>query len=292
MNEFVQYYGYRNRGITPAVSACNGLHTDLYNKGLSQGILVNFVKPTDTFRSIFIGEIISNRDCLDTEISFASMQELRSIGLQLSPDSYKRHKSALIVSYILNSALCYLEMVKTKGRTSFFATKNPLVINAMSHTMAPLERKKKLKDFALQLSTSVQEITEGTFKVVALRPDVGGIHLSKERVNYNSKHIHISTMYAVGLYNDAIVRYLKKNLVNIAYFDDVEQEQKLLTTSLLPKLTAKWLGTNEKTAANRVIEENSQDIYSLGNLILPDYNNRGEFVTVPILSIRSIQNVN
>lgn len=287
--QWANHYGYINRPITPALTAHNGCHQDLYQKGVSQRVLINYLKPTDTFRSVSISDIVTDRGRMDRDISYASMHQLVDLGLQLPPDSFNRLSVPLITSYLLNSSLCYVESLTRDGRRkTYFTTKNYSVVNALADKLVLGENISKLKGYQAQLNTSVTEVYDGTFDAVILAPEVDGLKISKGKINSNNKTTFISTMYSVGNWNDSIIRYLARTKVKIFYWED--GEQKVLLTSLLPQMIASWLGTNNKAAVLKVIEE-TQDAYCLGNIILPDFNHRGEFVTVPIINISSIQPV-
>lgn len=288
--QFEQYSAYAHRPITPALFAQNGIHVDLYKRGQSQGVLINYFGSADTFRAIDISEIrLDNGHDLDYAIAYASMQELNATGLQLAPDTFKRKKDSLITSYLMNSSLCYVEVVTRYGiRKTFFATKNYEIIAALADRLAPGEKIKRVRDFQAQLNPSVPEILSGYFDAISLTPDIGGLKIGKVKININNKHTFISTMYSIGNWNDSIIEFLSNHKVRITYLEDAEV--KVLFTSLVPRLTAEWLGTHHKAAVQKVLAE-SQDNYCLGNIILPDYRKRGEFVTVPILNITNIQPV-
>lgn len=281
------YFGYLQKTLTGAFCSKNEFHSEMYELGHKKGFMVSFLNPLNTFRSISINDIVTENGTLDEELAEYSGGELRNMGLALPINFSHSHRIELNASYILNSSLCWVSVESKKGRVTFFATKNPQILSALFPYFADTEKKKKFTNFQTQFTTTFTELNSGTFNVVALTNDNGGLRLGKARVNCNSKSIKITTMYALGNFIDSISNYLCKNKVLIVYTEN--SEEKNLVTTLVPDVLSKWLGTKDKQSIARIVD-NSQNPFVYGELILPNLYKRNEFISLHVLSIKSIKN--
>ncbi len=287
-NNLMNSYSYSNRGVTDCICIDNGCHNYLYDYSKKTGVLLNILRDTDTFSSRFISDIGVETGGHDVAISYANMQELKVMGLNLAPDFYKRYKSSLVSSYFLNSALCYSEVKKRNGKETFFVTKSYQILMTLIDQIheADIKKIQRLKE---QMTTTVKELESGVFNVVTLSADVGGFRLSKAKINTNKETVTLNTAYNLGFYTDSIIRYLKRSKVIVHYKED--EEQKVLKTSLSIELVGRWLGTRNKDIAGKAIA-GTQDMYCLANIVLPNFSSDREFITINSLDITSIQRCN
>lgn len=279
------YFSYFNKPLVPAYCVRNGLHSEMYSRA-KKGFLVNFLNPLDTFRSINISEIVTEKDNLDRVLAKNSANELSAMGLDLPINFQQQHVINLNCSYILNSCLCFVLVETKKGIKTFFATKSSYILSALKPHFAVTELKKKLDNFQLQFTTSYNEVNTGVFETVTFSNDKGGLRLGKAKINCNAKSTVIIPMYVIGNYLDSLDNHLRKNKVVITYKgSDGDKE---VVTTLIPALIAKWLRTNNKKDVEKVID-NSQNPYVFGELFLPDLYNKNKFVNFHALSIKSVK---
>lgn len=279
-----EYFSYVGRSLVNACCSNSGLHNDLYKRGI-QGFFITFNRDLPTFRTVNIGETIIGHTTLDKAMAQANANELRKLGLILPLDFSKKYINSLDISYILNSSLCWVSVTTKKGKTTFFATKNPNILSIMSPHFAKTEAKKSFDNFLTQLNTSYSELTTGIFEVVTLTPDTLGLKLGKAKINCNDEETIITTMYSIGNYIDAITGFLNRHKVILTYIEN--DEEKSFVTSLKPALISCWLRTKNKTYINEVIK-NSSSAYIFGQLTLPDLYKKNKFVTLHVLSIKSL----
>lgn len=284
------YFRYVNAPIVPALSSKNEFHSDMYRQGAKSGFLMTFGKePLPTYRSINISEVVTEHGTLDDGVALYSAEELRHLGLPLPPGIERKYKESLILAYLFNSSLCYVEQHKKNIIESFYATKNFGVFSALSDYLAETEKKKKVESFQTQFMNSHAEISSGIYEVIKISNDHGGLRLSKCRVNSQRNGTVILPLYAIGNYIDSIYRFLVKNHVVITYLED-EVERKLATT-LNPKSLSKWLNTKNMNTVKQV-QETWVNPFDFGEIILPDLFRQNEFVTLRVLDIKSIQKTN
>ncbi|MEC1718736.1 hypothetical protein [Schinkia azotoformans] len=283
-----QYFQYSFRPIVPALCSDNQFHQDMYERS-AKGLLTSFGNESlPTFRSVHISEIVTESGTLDEGVAFFNAEELRQMGLPLPLGFEKKYKDSLIPSYILNSSLCYVETTNRNGKTSFFATKNLGVIHALTNDLAETEKRKKVDQFIEQLSTSHFELTSGIFEALKLVNDNGGLKLQKCRINSRKEGTVIIPMYIIGNYIDRVIRFLGSHRVVMTYL--VEGEEYPLVTSLREDILAKWINTNNAYQVKK-IQDSWQNPFVFNELILPDLTRSNEFVTVQVLDIISIRNL-
>ncbi|EKN71018.1 hypothetical protein P9E76_21800 [Schinkia azotoformans] len=283
-----QYFQYSPCSIAPALCSNNPFHRDMHDRS-AKGLLTTFGSESlPTFRSVHISEIVTECGTLDEAVAFYNVEELRQMGLPLPLGFEKKYKDSLISSYNLNSSLCYVETSTRNGKTSFFATKNLGIIHALANDLAETEKRKKVDSFIEQISTSHFELTSGIFEVVKLVNDNGGLKLQKCRINSRKDGTVIIPMYIIGNYIDRVIRFLGSHRVVMTYL--VEGEEYPLVTSLREDILAKWINTNNAYQVKR-IQDSWQNPFVFNELILPDLTRSNEFVTVHVLDIISIRNL-
>lgn len=281
------YFKYLGSPITPALYASNRFHQILYQMSSEKGYLLTFGKSLKVFRERNLHNLSTEFGMMDSVLASASAAELRRGGLPLPIGFEKQNKLALIHSYLFNSSLCYVEVEQKDGRVvAFYATKSRGVLTALGDELAESERKKKVKSFAKHLSNSYEELFTGVFEVVKITPDMGGMKLSKAKVNINRKEVTVFPMYVMGNYVDRLIERVERQLVTIAYNEN--GVTKHFKTSLRPDILAKWLKTNDLKKIKHV-QDHWQNPFFLGEVILPNLSKRGEFITVRITQIVSIK---
>lgn len=280
-----EYFGYVGKRITDAYCADSGIHQEFYERGL-KGFMMSFTNSLDTFRSVCIKEIVTEKGSLDRVLAHYSAIELRNMGLPLPAGFETQHILELNTSYILNSTLCWVAIETKKGTNSFFATKNPHMLTALSSHFAETESKKRLVNFQPQLTNTYNELNTGIFEAVTLSNDNGGLRLGKAKINCNAKGTIITTMYSLGNFIDSVSNYLGKNKTLIVYTEN--GEEKNLVTTLIPAVLEKWIGAKHKNTISNIID-NSQNPFVYGELVLPNLYKRNDFVNLHVLSIKSIR---
>ena len=282
------YYRYGGVPIVLALSVNNGLHSDLYQKGASAGFLVTMKgQQPPIFRSSDIGDMLTTGGKMVDEIAMWSAAELRYGGLPLPPGIERTMPTALVNSYFLNSALMYVEQATKSGVSSYYATKNPDVVKAMSDHIATNECK-KMTTFGEQWSTSYTELDTQVFQVVKIVPEMGGFVLSKQRVKLNSKGVTMLPVYSISNYIDKLIYWLSQSKVRIVYTEN--GEDKSVITSLHASVLGAWLNTHDAATIQQA-QENWQNPFNFGVLSLPDLESRLQYVTVPVLGIRRFEKV-
>ena len=279
-----QYYRYGGVPVVPALSVDNGLHSDLYQKGVSAGFLVTMKgQQPPIFRSSDIGEM----GHLVDEIAMWSAAELRHGGLPLPPGIERTMPTSLVNSYFLNSCLMYVEHQTKSGVSSYYATKNDDVVKALSDHIATNEFK-KMKTFGEQWSTSYTELDSQVFQVVKIVPEMGGFVLGKQRLHLNSKGVTMLPVYSIGNYIDKLIYWLSQSKVRIVYTENgVDQS---VITSLNASVLGAWLNTHDAATIQQA-QENWQNPFNFGVLSLPDLESRQQYVTVPVLGIHRFEKV-
>jgi hypothetical protein len=282
------YYRYGGVPVVPALSVDNGLHSDLYQKGLSAGFLVTMKgQQPPIFRSSDIGDMVTENGKLTDEIATWSAVELRYGGLPLPPGIERTMSTALVNSYFLNSCLMYVEHQTKSGVSSYYATKNDDVVKALSDHIATNELK-KMKTFGEQWSTSYTELDSQVFQVVKIVPEMGGFVLSKQRIHLNSKGVTMVPVYSIGNYIDKLIYWLSQSKVSIVYTENGEDHS--VITSLHAGVLGAWLNTHDAATIQQA-QENWQNPFHFGVLSLPDLASRQQYVTVPVLGIRRFEKV-
>ncbi|MFC5530478.1 hypothetical protein [Cohnella yongneupensis] len=280
---------FRINGVpnVPALSVDNAFHRDMYSRGVEEGLLITCGrKPITPFRSVDISEMITERGTLDDGVAFYSAVELRQSGLPLPIGFEQRYKLPLIYAYMLNSALCYVEVSRKNGMDTFFATKSYEVIQAFSHELAETEKRKKVEDYEQQLLTSHTELQSGIFEFVKLVPDRGGFKIFKAKVNTNKKDTIVIPMYSIANFIDSIIRFLGRHHVMIKYVEDGQEYQ--FVTSLREDILFQWLDTKNSADVKKV-QESWQNPFSFTEMTLPELSRDHTFVTVRALDITSIR---
>ncbi len=174
-----------------------------------------------------------------------------------------------------------------KGQSKgIFATKSYEVLKSLEEHFAKTEKRKKMQSFQAQLSTNYSELASGIFEVVMITLDSSGLKFGKAKIKCNDKGTVMTTMYSIGNHIDSVINYLSKHKALITYID--EGTEKNVVTSLVPNILEKWLETRNQKEVERIIEGSSNP-FVFGELIVPNLYRKNDFVTMQILSIKSIK---
>ena len=286
-------FSYDNRQANPDLLCIeNDLHALLYGKGTTQSnspVLVTINNPSRVTGQLDLGEIEVDRFPLDRWMAKAQALFLSERGIRIaSADITNKLREALNTSYILSSSVAVVRVNKQRGVEYVLVTKNPDIVSALRTKLAPADRKKGFDQFQAQFMTSYTEIITGTFQVVRLFADIDGIRLRKMQVSAKGAR-HAIPYYAVNNYAAKLMGIFSLHQVQLTYRDEQGADVSL-KTSLMNDVVAKWLGisTNDVELSKWI---DWSDPSSLGYISMPDLTQRGEFVSVPVLNIKSLQPV-
>ena len=286
-------FAYDNRPANPdSLCTDNDLHALLFGKGAAPSkspVLVTINNPPRVTGQLDISEIEVDRFPLDKWMAKAQALFLSERGIRIAAaDITNKLKAPLITSYILSSSVAVVRVNKQRGVEYALVTKNPDMISALRTKLAPSDRKKGFDQFQSQFSTSYTEITTGTFQVIRLLADIDGIRLRKMQVSAKGAR-HAIPYYAVNNYAAKLMSIFSRNQVQLTYRDEQGADVSIKTT-LMNDVLAKWLGTSATDVElSKWIDWS--DPASMGYISMPDLSNRGEFVSVPVLNIKSLQPV-
>jgi hypothetical protein len=283
------YFRYSGVPVVPALFVDNGLHRELYQKGLGARFLVTMKgQQQPIFRSSDIGEMVTENGKLVDEIAMWSAAELRHGGLPLPPGIERTMTTALVNAYFMNSCLMYIEHETKSGVSSYYATKNELVVKALSEHIATNEFK-KWKTLGEQWATNYTELDSQVFQVVKMVPEMGGLLLGKQRLHLNSQGVTMVPFYSLSNYIDQLIEGLAQSKVKIVFTEN--GEDRFVITSLHAGVLGAWLNTKDAATIHHV-QENWYNPFRYGVLSLPDLASRLQYVAVPVLGIRRIEKVN
>jgi hypothetical protein len=284
---------YENHQVNPdLLCPDNDLHALLYGKGSTQNhspVLVTINNPPRVTGQLDIAEIEVDRFPLDKWMAKAQALFLSERGIRIAAaDITNKLQAPLITSYMLSSSVTVVKVNKQRGVEYALVTKNPDMISALRTKLAPADQKKGFDQFQAQFSTSYTEITTGTFQVIRLLADIDGIRLRKMQVSAKGAR-HAIPYYAVNNYAAKLMSIFSRNQVLLTFRDEQGADVSIKTT-LMNDVLAKWLGTSATDVElSKWIDWS--DPASMGYISMPDLSNRGEFVSVPVLNIKSLQPV-
>jgi hypothetical protein len=283
------YFSYVDKPIDELLCSSNRFHDDMGKVGRRDGRLITFGEKPLIHHSIDVSEMITEYGVMNEDIAKSSAEELRNNGLALPLGIERNYKNSLIYAYILNSCLCYVEVNKKNGvKECFYATKNMDVYAELHDELADSQKKKQFDRIQSQFTTTYLEVSSGIFEVVKLTPDRDGLQLSKQRANSNSKDTVIIPMYSIGYYIDYLLHLLSNHRAVVTFTENGEKQK--LITSLKYEALAKWMNTNEDNAIEKV-QESWNNPFVFGEIILPDLFSCNDYVTVSVLDITSVQEV-
>ncbi|MDU4695850.1 MAG: hypothetical protein E6Y08_08540 [Paenibacillus sp.] len=272
---------YQGMPIDPsAVCARNGLHSYLYHTGVRDQVLITFSPPFRLFQARDMGDMAFSGAPLDTWIARAQAKYLSELGVPLPADALQRYRQALVTSYMLGSSLCVVQKKTDQGLVYDFVTKNPAILALYRDRMVASDRS---KDFNRQLTFQFAEVTKNAFDAVRLfweRDDM--VHTDRYRVGSRSAG-YIFPYYAVENYVGRLLSELGNKRVRLCYLDAQGQECSLVTTYHTGTVAA-WMGSalSVATVKNWADWRSSS---SVGFISLPDLQQPGRFVSVPVLRI-------
>ncbi|MEC1717801.1 hypothetical protein [Schinkia azotoformans] len=284
----LNYFQYLGRPIEPALASSNQFHYDMYHRG-ERGFLVTFCGESECFRAIDISKMEMEYGSLAKGVARFSSEQLRHMGLPLPHGIETSYAKILIGSYLLNSCMCYVEIEKKDGvKEGFYVTKNYNILEAVSDKLADTEKRKRIETFNTQFETSHTELSTGVFQVVKLINDMGGLRVSKGKVNIHNKKTFILPLYAIGNYLDKIGWFLGMHQVYLTY--EANGEEKTVSTSLRPDILAQWMRTNDRNAIAKVIDSVINP-FNFGQITIPDLFRPNGYVTLQATDIRDIKKV-
>lgn len=269
-----------------AVCAQNGLHSYLYHVGVRDRVLITFSTPLRLFRARDVGSMGFSGAPLDTWMARAQYKYLDELGVPLPVDALQRYRQALANSYLLGSSLCVVQKKTDQGLVYDFVTKNPLILGMYRDRMVARDQ---VKDFKRQLSFHSSELLSNAFESVRLLWDHNSVlHAERYRVGSRSKG-YIFPYYAVENYAGRLLHELGNRTVRLSYLDAQGQECSLVTTYNTGAV-ANWRGS---TLSDAVIKKwaDWRRGETLGYISLPDLQQPGHFVSVPVLRITRVVTV-
>jgi hypothetical protein len=277
---------YHGMPIDPsAVCARNGLHSYLYTTGVRDQVLITFSPPFRLFQARDVGGMAFSGAPLDTWMARAQAIYLSELDIPLSVETLQRYREALVTSYLLGSSLCVAQKKTDQGLVYDFVTKNRAVLDMHVDRLAPVDRAKGFDRFKRQLEFQLVELANNAFEAVSLFWDRGVIHLDRYRVGSRSAG-YIFPYYAVENYVGRLLEELGARKVRLCYLDAQGQECSLLTT-YHTDFVAKWMGS---TPSNALMKKwaDWRSSTSVGYISLPDLQQPGRFVSVPVLRITQV----
>lgn len=282
-------YSWLNRGTT--IEQCLDIpaHFNLYKIAHKQGVLIDFLKPSGCHCSRPLSQIsgVANSP-INIEMAQVQQEILKSLGLNLGDDFYNLHLNNLIVSYLLYSSLCYVQSGGQNGLDSYYVTKQVGIIEGLKPFINSKDIKKLNKGyFNDRYKTELSELTESKHKVITIRPDADGYHLSKNTLYSNSKNTLIYPAYALGGYKKTLLGVLKRRVIRITCLDSSGGDIKFVTT-LNGDALCKWLKVSEVNRCQPIWRQ-VEGSYCEANLTLPNLDTRNEFITINLLHIKNVQ---
>ncbi|UFJ40393.1 hypothetical protein LOK74_20545 [Brevibacillus humidisoli] len=148
-----------------------------------------------------------------------------------------------------------------------------------------MDRSKGFDRFKRQLTFQFAELNQNAFDSVRLFWGRDGIQVDRYRVGSRSAG-YIFPYYAVENYVGRLLAELEKRTVRLSYLDVQGQECSLVTTYHTATV-AKWMGS---TPSDAVIKKwaDWRSSTSVGYISLPNLQQPGCFVSVPVLRITRV----
>jgi len=281
---------YHGMPIEPnAVCALNGLHDYLFTTGKRDQVLITFSPPYRLFRARDVEGMVFSGAPLDTWMAKAQAMYLKELGVPLPADAIQRYRKALVTSYLLGSSLCVVQKKTDQGLVYDFVTKNPAVLSMYHDRLTAEVRGKGTDRFKRQLMFQNAEIDNNAFEVLKLFwGRVGLLYVDRYRVGSRSAG-YIFPFYAVENYVGRLLNELNARKVRLYYLDDQGQECSLVTT-YHTDIVAAWM---ESTFSDAVMKKWADWLRgeTLGYISLPDLQQPGRFVSVPVLRITRMAGV-
>lgn len=265
-----------------AVCAQNGLHNYLYNTGLRDRVLITFSPPFPLFRARDVGSMAFSGASLDTLIAKAQARYLSELGISMPDDALQRYRVALVTSYLLGSSLCVVQKKTDQGLVYDFVTKNPAILSMYRDQLVPGDCNKGFDCFKNQLSFQLAEIIKNAFDALKLFWDRDGLHVERYRVGSRSAG-YILPFYTVENYVGRLLSWLGNKRVRLCFLDAQGQEVSLVTT-YHTETVAKWMGSTPSVATVKKWAD-WRSSTSVGYISLPDLQQPGRFMSVPVLRI-------
>jgi len=268
-----------------AVCAQNGLHNYLYGIGVRDKVLITFLHPFSLFQARDVGGMAFSGVPLDTWLAKAQAIYLKELGFPLSIETFEQYREALVTLYLLGSSLCIVQKKTDLGLVYDFVTKNRAVLDMHVDRLAPVDRAKGFDRFKRQLSIQSAELANNAFESVSMHWGGAGIQVDRYRVGSRSAGF-VFPYYAVVTYVDHLLKELSARKVRLYYLDALGQECSLLTT-YHTEFVAKWMGATPSDALMKKWAD-WRSSTTVGYISLPDLQQPGRFVSVPVLRITRV----
>lgn len=282
-------YGWLNRETTIKQCLDVPAHLNLYNIAHKQGVLIDFLKPSGCHCSRPLSQISGlGNSPMNIEMAQVQQEILKGFGLPLSGDFYNLHLNNLIMSYLLYSSICYVQTEGQNGLDSYYVTKQVAIIEGLKPFINSKDIEKLNKGyFDDRYKTTLSELTESKHKVIVLRADGDGYHLSKNTLYSNSKNTLIYPAYALRGYKKTLLGVLKRRVIRLTCLDSSGRDIKFVTT-LNGDALCKWLGISQLSQCQPIWRQ-VEGAYCEANLTLPNLNTSNEFINVNLLHIKNVQ---
>lgn len=287
--DVMQAYSWLNRCSTIEQVLDIPAHFNLYKIAHKQGILIDFLKSSGCHCSRPLSQIAGLANSpMDIQMAKVQQEILKSLGLNLGDDFYNLHLNNLIVSYLLYSSLCYVQSEGQNGLDSYYVTKQNTILDGLKPFIVSKDIAKLNKGyFDDRYKTELSELTESKHKVIVLRADADGYHLSKNTLYSNSKNTMIYPAYALRGYKKTLLGVLKRRVLRLTCLDSSGGDIKFVTT-LNGDALCKWLGVFEVNRCQPIWRQ-VEGSYCEANLTLPNLDTKNEFVTINLLHIKNVQ---
>ena len=282
-------YSWLNRGSTIEQVLDIPAHFNLYKIAHKQGVLIDFLKPSGCHCSRPLSQIAGLANTpMDIQMAQVQQELLKSFGLPLSHDFYNMHLNNLIMSYLLYSSVCYVQSEGVNGLDSYYVTKQIAIIEGLKPFINSKDIAKLNKGyFNDRYKTELSELTESKHKVILLRADADGYHLSKNTLYSNSKNTLIYPAYALRGYKKTLLGVLKRRVIRLTCLDSSGRDIKFVTT-LNGDAICSWLQISDMNQCQPIWRQ-VEGAYCEANLTLPNLDTKNEFVTINLLQIKNVQ---
>lgn len=282
-------YSWLNRGSTIEQVLDIPAHFNLYKIAHKQGVLIDFLKPSGCHCSRPLSQIAGLANTpMDIQMAQVQQELLKSFGLPLSHDFYNMHLNNLIMSYLLYSSVCYVQSEGVNGLDSYYVTKQIAIIEGLKPFINSKDIAKLNKGyFNDRYKTELSELTESKHKVILLRADADGYHLSKNTLYSNSKNTLIYPAYALRGYKKTLLGVLKRRVIRLTCLDSSGRDIKFVTT-LNGDAICSWLQISDMNQCQPIWRQ-VEGAYCEANLTLPNLDTKNEFVTINLLHIKNVQ---
>lgn len=282
-------YSWLNRGLTIEQCLDVPAHFNLYKIAHKQGVLIDFFKPSGCHCSRPLSQIAGLANTpMDIQIAQVQQELLKGFGLNLSADFYNLHLNNLIMSYLLYSSVCYVQTEGQNGLDSYYVTKQSTILGGLKPFIVSKDIAKLNKGyFNDRYKTELSELTESKHKVITIRPDADGYHLSKNILYSNSKSTMIYPVYALRGYKKTLLGVLKRRVIRISCLDSSGGDIKFVTT-LNGDAICSWLQISDMNQCQPIWRQ-VEGSYCEANLTLPNLNTSNEFITVNLLHVKNVE---